>query len=331
MGLSLSGYSTFDDLVQAVNNNDAESVQEAILSIDPKVKLQELISKPVDGDQYGRTLLHIAAWSGNGVLSVLLNANPELESQDVFGWTPLWAALYNNKIAGAYLLKEKGALVPQEPSELSFLLVHSVKYNHYDVVSFLFEHGAKVLSDAPEEEVPPLLHWAVDHSNPELVRILLEKGKADPNTSDSNGWYPLHLAVSHDEANICKLLMEHDANVNVKDTNGNTPLAWARKLEFNDVCAVLETNGATADPEWHGDDGEIYIVKSNDPFVEIFEDDDDDDHDEDYYGPFDEPVYDEEGQEPEEGGENDRPDEVADNQCVVNVELDDLSENENIA
>lgn len=39
----------------------------------------------------------------------------------------------------------------------------------------------------------------------------------------------------------------------LKDKDGNTPLAWARETNAEDVLHELEKHGAIADEEWHGE------------------------------------------------------------------------------
>ena len=39
----------------------------------------------------------------------------------------------------------------------------------------------------------------------------------------------------------------------LQDSNGNTPLAWAREMNATDVVRELERKGGLADNEWHGD------------------------------------------------------------------------------
>lgn len=38
-----------------------------------------------------------------------------------------------------------------------------------------------------------------------------------------------------------------------KDKDGNTPLAWARETNAEDVINELEKHGGIADEEWHGE------------------------------------------------------------------------------
>ena len=63
----------------------------------------------------------------------------------------------------------------------------------------------------------------------EGVLKLLESG-INPNQSDSARWTPLHYAAQNLNIRIAKLLSQHGAGIDNKDSNGNTPL-W--RATFN--------------------------------------------------------------------------------------------------
>jgi len=75
------------------------------------------------------------------------------------------------------------------------------------------------------------------------VRSYLESG-TDPNQPiPGDPSYPLHYAA-HSFANIIQLLIDHGANVNVKDQNGKTPLHIAAVVPYMEGMQVLIEHGA---------------------------------------------------------------------------------------
>ncbi|KAJ8877153.1 hypothetical protein PR048_021606 [Dryococelus australis] len=70
------------------------------------------------------------------------------------------------------------------------------------------------------------LALAVSLNNVELVKKLLEAG-VNPSCSDSEGRTPLHLASSRGFTEIVKVLLDKGANPNMRDILGNTPLHLA--------------------------------------------------------------------------------------------------------
>ena len=58
------------------------------------------------------------------------------------------------------------------------------------------------------------LHWSSRKGNEELCRLLLEHN-ADVNTQDEGGYTPLHWSSRKGNEELCRLLLEHNANVNI--------------------------------------------------------------------------------------------------------------------
>ena len=77
------------------------------------------------------------------------------------------------------------------------------------------------------------------------VRNLLRSG-ADPNTSDSGGWTPLHLAAGLGHADVVRLLLGHGARTEARNRVGHTPLELAEMLNRTEVAQLLRE--ATTQP-----------------------------------------------------------------------------------
>jgi ankyrin repeat protein len=72
-----------------------------------------------------------------------------------------------------------------------------------------------------------LLHFAVNHDNPALVRLLLEAG-ADPDAANDKGSTPLTQAAYRGKAGTIELLLAEGASVDAEAYgDGGTPLAFA--------------------------------------------------------------------------------------------------------
>jgi ankyrin repeat protein len=50
-----------------------------------------------------------------------------------------------------------------------------------------------------------------------VVKLLLTKGKANPNIPNNEGWCSIHNAARRFDANSCRYLLKYNANVNVAD------------------------------------------------------------------------------------------------------------------
>jgi ankyrin repeat protein len=106
---------------------------------------------------------------------------------------------------------------------------------------------AQALDAADADGRTPLMH-AVLEGDPQIVRLLLERG-ADPNAADhGRKWTALHFAADNEnEANVRQLL-EAGAAVDPVDSFGNTPLWRAVMSSSSDFAAIRELLKHGADP-----------------------------------------------------------------------------------
>ncbi|MBD5413603.1 MAG: ankyrin repeat domain-containing protein [Treponema sp.] len=91
--------------------------------------------------------------------------------------------------------------------------------------------------------IPPLL-YACAAGNIHGVRILLEHN-ADVNIQDENGFTALMFASARNHAEIVQLLLQNGADMSLRAKNGYYALLYAVLLEAQDAEKVLEDAGAT--------------------------------------------------------------------------------------
>jgi hypothetical protein len=90
------------------------------------------------------------------------------------------------------------------------------------------------------------LHTAILEKNENQANILIQKG-ADLNQKNTNGQTPLHLAVDEGLEKICELLLEKGADVNSQDSQKNTPLHYAVNSKNKNIATLLLKYGAKID------------------------------------------------------------------------------------
>ena len=94
------------------------------------------------------------------------------------------------------------------------------------------------------------MHLCVREGNENLCRLLLEHN-ADVNIQDTWGYTPLHLCAREGNENLCRLLLEHNADVNIQDTCGYTPLHLCAREGNENLCRLLlEHNSMQRHPKF---------------------------------------------------------------------------------
>ena len=53
-------------------------------------------------------------------------------------------------------------------------------------------------------------------------------------------FYPLIIAVTHNNSCLVKLLLKHGANKEIKNENGESPLTIAQNSKFEDIVNLLK-------------------------------------------------------------------------------------------
>jgi len=124
-----------------------------------------------------------------------------------------------------------------QPNERLFA---AVIHDHYEGVKSAIAVGANVDDISPSGHAP--LHLAVWSNNAEIVKLLLDHN-VDINQEDERGRTVLHIAATAGYSGIVQLLLAHGADVHAEDGNGYTPLHGV---------AVMVPSSKKADPEDKG-------------------------------------------------------------------------------
>ncbi|MBI3929122.1 MAG: ankyrin repeat domain-containing protein [Armatimonadetes bacterium] len=92
------------------------------------------------------------------------------------------------------------------------------------------------------------LEYALLHDRPDVVELLLARGVA-PDTADSEGRTPLHLAIELESSDrILEQLILGGSDVDARDQEGRSPLHLAARCPSTRQLRCLAENGARLDP-----------------------------------------------------------------------------------
>lgn len=144
-----------------------------------------------------------------------------------------------------YLVEEKNADVNYMDDDCIGDSLHiAARSGNFEMVKYLMGHGATA-EGMPLYDVASEGHW-------EIVRCLVERG------AEAGEVYTDHIqercwdrppsilimAIEESDIETVKCLVEHGANVNFKNDQGDTPLKMAKKIKNADIVSYLKTHGA---------------------------------------------------------------------------------------
>lgn len=154
------------------------------------------------------------------------------------------ASLFNSLSSNSNRLSNFLSLRNEDGRSLLHVAVSS---SHPEVVKILAEadSSVKAVNSTDEEGWAPI-HSASSIGNLDILQTLLARG-ADVNLQNNGGRTPLHYAASKGWVKVAELLLSYGAKVNAKDKVGCTPLHRAASTGKSELCELLIEEGAEID------------------------------------------------------------------------------------
>ncbi|MCQ9640079.1 ankyrin repeat domain-containing protein [Chryseobacterium sp. WG14] len=134
------------------------------------------------------------------------------------------------------LMKQNPDVINQTNENGFSPLILACYRGNVEVAKFLIEHVKDV--NYKSDEGTALSGLSVKY-NKELVERLLKKN-ADPNIADTTGYTPLFWAVKFGNKELVELLLKYNADKTKKDSMGMTPFEYALKTDKKDIINLLK-------------------------------------------------------------------------------------------
>ena len=230
--------------------SDHQIVKEAIKSHD-----NEVIQGALKNGKYGvnaragnnnNTGCHLAVLANNKeAITIFCENGANINEVNADGDTPLTLAIKNNAdIEIIKILLACNADVNKLKDDYHSALTLAIQAGNKEFVYELVQNGADLTLKGKNNYTP--LHYAIGAENIEVIKLLICKDNI--NQQDDKGCAPIHLAIQQ-KANNCidiiELLIKNNANIEIADDTGKTPLHYA--YIFTNIAAIYYLISQNAD------------------------------------------------------------------------------------
>ena len=117
-------------------------------------------------------------------------------------------------------------------------------FGHLSLVKLLLDKGANPnIASNNQFKVAPI-HSACAISNYEIAKLLIQHG-ADVDAKQMQGNTPLHSAAHNGQTTLATLLLDNGADINARNDKGETPLFMANEKNFQEIANLIIKQGGS--------------------------------------------------------------------------------------
>ncbi|XP_067683447.1 serine/threonine-protein phosphatase 6 regulatory ankyrin repeat subunit B-like [Haliotis asinina] len=188
--------------------------------------------------------LHYACRDGNEaeVQSILSRDSVGIDRRGPNAKTPVFIAAERGLKSIYDLLVNRGCDFSKTDDNNNNILHAACTGGNVDIVEDIISRDATLLNKGGHHRKTPVM-FAVEHCHEGVFQMLLDKN-CDLKTADALGYTVLHWACLGGSANIVKhLLSQENVDMNVKGTDGVTPLMAAGRNGHEQVFDMLVEQG----------------------------------------------------------------------------------------
>ncbi|XP_054477413.1 inversin isoform X2 [Anoplopoma fimbria] len=221
--------------------------------------------------------VHAAAVNGDRSALLKLITEPSLrDREDQFGRTPLMYCVLADRLDCADILLKAGASVNKTDHSQRTALHLAAQKGNVRFLKLLLSRRANWLQKDLEEMTP--LHLATRNPSPKALALLLKHiGPGEVDTQDKNKQTALHWSAFYNRPEHVRLLIKHDSNIGIPDSEGKIPLHWAAHSQepsaTQTVRCILEAAPTESLLNWQDYEGRtplhFAVADGNEAVVEV--------------------------------------------------------------
>ncbi|KAM3614919.1 uncharacterized protein V6R79_020788 [Siganus canaliculatus] len=221
--------------------------------------------------------VHAAAVNGDRNALLKLITDPSLrDREDQFGRTPLMYCVLADRLDCADILLKAGASVNKTDHSQRTALHLAAQKGNARFLKLLLSRRANWLQKDLEEMTP--LHLATRHPSSKALALLLKHiGPGEVDTQDKNKQTALHWSAFYNRPEHVRLLIKHDSNIGIPDSEGKIPLHWAAHSQepsaTQTVRCILEAAPTESLLNWQDYEGRtplhFAVADGNEAVVEV--------------------------------------------------------------
>lgn len=148
-------------------------------------------------------------------------------------------ACKNNDIESVTRLLSQKPAVNYQDAQGDTALIYTTMHGYTQLAELLIEHDAK--PDQPVDHYGnTALHWAISTNNANLVQKFINRDAKIINIANHNGCTALHWAIWTQNTDLIATLLEHGANVDAQDQDGQTPSDYAQLQADSHILDLLD-------------------------------------------------------------------------------------------
>jgi ankyrin repeat protein len=140
-------------------------------------------------------------------LRILLDRGADINSRDKWGYTPLHAAIHTSQYETAEFLLDRGCNINQRDLLNRSPLTFCTTWNFMPVIAFLLLKRGATFNGPERDSLVPMLSYAVDCDEFDVVKILVEGGVPFRN-KDTRGLTPYQRAKQAGHERIAQYIYE---------------------------------------------------------------------------------------------------------------------------